>query len=293
MSSNSCWSVSTACAVTVFVAVMLGGTIPLPLYALWAPRFGFGPLTVTVIFSSYAVGVAGVLLVAGSLTERLGTRTSLAVALFTAAGSTLVFIRAEDVLLLVVARALSGIATGLASVAGTTAVSEQIADPRRAAALATSANLGGLASGGVLAGFAAEHLTAPTTTVFGIYLTLLVATAAALIAVPGRSIPAERLRLTLPALPADPTARSEFLRGAIAVGASFGLNGFFSSLAPEFLHRELGVDGLALDALGGSVASLAALLAQILVPAARQTRRTGGAAMIGGALLLAIAIAQR
>ena len=40
----------------VFVIMMLGGTLPVPLYVLYEKQMGFGPLGVTVVFAAYVVG---------------------------------------------------------------------------------------------------------------------------------------------------------------------------------------------------------------------------------------------
>ena len=42
-----------------FAAIMVGTTLPTPMYALYADRMHFAVLTTTVIFASYAVGRAG------------------------------------------------------------------------------------------------------------------------------------------------------------------------------------------------------------------------------------------
>lgn len=39
-----------------YAIVMLGGTIPIPLWDIWAHRLMFGPFTVTLAFGLYAVG---------------------------------------------------------------------------------------------------------------------------------------------------------------------------------------------------------------------------------------------
>ena len=37
----------------VLLAVMAGGTLPVPLYVLYEQQMGFGPLGVTVVFAAY------------------------------------------------------------------------------------------------------------------------------------------------------------------------------------------------------------------------------------------------
>ena len=41
----------------VLLVMMLGGTLPVPLYVLYEKQMGFGPLGVTVVFAAYVVGL--------------------------------------------------------------------------------------------------------------------------------------------------------------------------------------------------------------------------------------------
>ena len=47
-----------------FAAVMVGTTLPTPLYALYAEQMHFSVVTTTVIFAVYALGVLGALVLA-------------------------------------------------------------------------------------------------------------------------------------------------------------------------------------------------------------------------------------
>ena len=40
----------------VLLAIMTGGTLPIPLYVLYEKQMGFGPLGVTVVFVAYVAG---------------------------------------------------------------------------------------------------------------------------------------------------------------------------------------------------------------------------------------------
>ena len=53
---------------------MAGTTLPTPLYEIYARRFGFQPLTVTVLFAVYAAGVVLSLSVLGRLSDVIGRR---------------------------------------------------------------------------------------------------------------------------------------------------------------------------------------------------------------------------
>ncbi len=50
----------------LLVVVMLGGTLPVPLYVLWERQMGFGPLVVTVVFAAYVVGTLAALVIFGA-----------------------------------------------------------------------------------------------------------------------------------------------------------------------------------------------------------------------------------
>ena len=49
----------------VLLAIMLGGTLPVPLYVRYEQQFGSGPLGVTVVFAAYVLGTLFALVVRG------------------------------------------------------------------------------------------------------------------------------------------------------------------------------------------------------------------------------------
>src|SRR3954447_20793029 len=76
----------------LFTVVMLGGTVPSPLYPFYVRTLGLTPLLVTVVFAAYAVGTLAALLLFGGLSDRVGRRPVLALAVGVAVASTLVFL---------------------------------------------------------------------------------------------------------------------------------------------------------------------------------------------------------
>ncbi|GAA3223730.1 MFS transporter [Nonomuraea helvata] len=194
---------------------MLGGTLPIPLYAFWAPQMGFGPFTTTLAFAVYALGTVLALMMFASLSDRAGLRPLLA-----APASTALFLIARDVGTLLAARFLCGLATGVFASTAIAALSELAGgNARRAAMVSTAANMGGLGLGAVMAGVFAEYGTDPTHLVFWVYLATLapaflaVAITPETVAVRGR--PA--LAVRRPAVPAREAGRPEFWRAAAAV----------------------------------------------------------------------------
>lgn len=268
----------------VYVLAMLGGTLPVPLYGFWAPRMGFGPFTTTLIFAIYALGVVASLLLFASLSDRLGRRPLLLASLIVLAASTVCFLAAHDIGLLLLGRFLCGLATGVTTATATAAL-EELAGPghgRRASMAAAGANLGGLGLGTVVAGVFAQFAPDPTHLVFWYYLAALVPAAIAVVVTPEtvRSPRRPVLAVRRPTLPADRAVRSQFLSAAAAVFAAFAVNGLFSSLVPGFLHDTLQVRSAA--AVGAEVGLLftAALVAQLAAPSRWLNSRAIGPALL-------------
>jgi MFS family permease len=96
----------------VLVAVTLGSTLPIPLYVLYEPKMGFGPLGITVVFAVYVIGTLAALLAFGDLSDHFGRKKVLAVAVGCAAVSTIIFLVATNIGELLAARVFSGAAAG-------------------------------------------------------------------------------------------------------------------------------------------------------------------------------------
>ncbi|MCW2895336.1 MAG: hypothetical protein JWO75_4825, partial [Actinomycetia bacterium] len=82
---------------SVLAAVMLGTTLPTPLYVIYQAQWHFSAAMVTVTFAVYAAAVMATLLLAGRSSDQAGRKPVLAVALGASALSTIVFILAPDV----------------------------------------------------------------------------------------------------------------------------------------------------------------------------------------------------
>ncbi len=65
------WILATAC---ILLIVMLGGTLPVPLYVLYERQMGFGSLGVTMVFACYVVGTLFALIALGELSDHIGRR---------------------------------------------------------------------------------------------------------------------------------------------------------------------------------------------------------------------------
>jgi MFS family permease len=83
---------------------MLGTTLPTPLYGIYQGQWHFSAAIVTVTFAVCAAGVLATLLVAGRSSDQAGRKPVLAAALGASALSTIVFIPAPNVGVLIAGR---------------------------------------------------------------------------------------------------------------------------------------------------------------------------------------------
>ena len=225
----------------VFAATMLGTTLPTPLYVIYQARWHFAASVVTLIFAVYAAGVLAALLVAGRSSDQAGRKPVLAVALCFSALSTVVFILAPDVGVLIIGRILSGLSAGLMTGTATAMLTELVpaSASRRASVVATAANMGGLGLGPLIAGLFAQYAPQPTVLVFEVYLALLAAAGLCVFLVPETVSPRRRPSLRFAGLGIPEQGRGEFIAAGIGGFAAFALLGLFSALAPTFLGSVL------------------------------------------------------
>ena len=101
--------------VSLVVSFLAASSAPSPLYALYREAWGFSPLALTVIFSSYAFALLAALLVFGTLSDHLGRRTVILASLLIELVSIVLFWQAESAGGLLAARVVQGFATGIAT----------------------------------------------------------------------------------------------------------------------------------------------------------------------------------
>ncbi|NDL61792.1 MFS transporter [Acerihabitans arboris] len=106
-------AVHTATLMTFFAA----SSAPTPLYRLYQASWSFSPMLLTTIFSAYALALLTSLLSAGALSDYIGRRPVISLALLLELLAMGVFLGATGPVWLIAARALQGLATGLAAAA--------------------------------------------------------------------------------------------------------------------------------------------------------------------------------
>ncbi len=248
----------------VLLLMLLGGTLPVPLYILYEKQMGFGPLGVTVVFAAYVVGTLLALVLLGDLSDHVGRRLVLAAAAVCAAVSTGIFLAATDIGALIAARVVSGLAAGFVTGTATAALAElqPTGDHRAAAVVATGSNLTGLGLGPLVAGLFAQYVGAPTRSVFWAYLGACGVTLAAVTLIPETVRHPDHAISLRPRLAAPARIRMVMVGACLGVFAAFTVLGLFSSLVPTFLHSLLGLTNLGLIGGGSFLIFVCAAVSQ-------------------------------
>ena len=247
-------------AAIIGLALFASGT-PSPLYATYRALWGFSPVVLTLVYATYAFGVLTTLILAGRISDEVGRRPVLLTALTALMGATVLFMLADSVIWLFVARGIQGLATGLALGAASAALLDL--HPRRDPAGVGLANgvvsAGGLGLGVLVSAAFVEVLPAPRVLPYAALFVLFAIALAGTLRMPEPVVARSRPRLT-PQRPSVPAVvRGPFALAAIAVISSWSVGGLFLSLGPQlsatlFHTTDHLVAGAGVFALGASAA---------------------------------------
>ncbi len=266
----------------LLVLLLAASGAPSPLYRVYQERFGFSSGVLTLVFGIYAFALLATLLVVGALSDHVGRRPVLAVGLVLQAVSMGLFVLADGVGMLLVARVVQGLSTGaLTGVLGATLIDFQ----RRDRPLAPVVNSAGPAVG-LGAGLAIESVAEPTPWVFGVLTVVFVLGVVLVAALPETSprVPGALASLR-PRVEVPRPQRRAFAVAAPCLVALWAMGGLVLSLGPSLVAGVFGIR----DHLVGSLLILAMQGAGVVGSlAARDVppRRSMGA----GCLVFAVAV---
>jgi MFS family permease len=272
------WLVAVAWFLLLFAAAA-----PSPLYRVYQAQWRFSAITLTAVFGVYALGLLIALLIFGPVSDYLGRRRVISVALVGGAGACGLFLTANGVASLFAARALSGVAVGIAAgAAGAALIDLQPEGTERGPVVTSAANLLGLAAGGLGTSALVQYGPAPTHLVWCLLLCAFVVAAMAVLAIPETA--AERpgvLASLRPRMAVPRQARGTFIVALPCMVASPALAGFYLSLGPSLAVQVLrsqdllwgglvvfmvtGSGAAAIIALRGVSASLAMLVGCLIL----------------------------
>jgi MFS family permease len=274
-------------------ALLLASSAPSPLYVVYQRQWDFSAITLTSVFAVYALALLGSLLVAGSLSDHIGRRPVVLVALAIQIVAMLAFAEAREVGWLFAARVLQGIATGLAMGAISAALLDLQPEskPWLGALTGAVAPLSGLALGALASGLLVEYGPHPTTLVFWLLFGTFVLALLLALAIPETVEPDGGWRRSLrPRVGVPHDVRLAFARALPSLTATWALGGLVLSLGPSLTAGVLDepshlAGGLPIFVMTG-ISAVACIRVRTL--SARTTARAGLTALIVG---LAVALA--
>ncbi len=231
-----------------YMMVLFASAAPSPLYPVYQELWGFSALTLTLVFAVYVVTMLLSLLTVGSLSDHVGRRPVLAVALVLLIASMVLFVVAQDVGTLLAARALQGLATGAAMGTLTATTVDLQPSARTGSTIVGAAPAIGLASGVAVAGVLVEYAPAPRVLIYEIILGLFAALLIALLVVPetrervGFDSRRHLAGTLAPQVRVPREVRTVFLASVPALVATWSLGGLYLSLGSSVVSRVFGVD---------------------------------------------------
>jgi MFS family permease len=271
-----------------WLLLMADANIPAPLYAVYADRYGFTSLVLTLIFATYAITLVLALLVFGRLSDRFGRRPVILLGIAVGCLALMVFAAASSTTWLFVARALQGLAVGVLGGPATAALVEidPLRDERRPALLAGLAQVVGSGLGPLISGPLAQWAPAPERLAYLVMLAVTLVAAAFTAALPEpRPEGRERWRMQWPRVPTE--IRVAFARVSLTAALVWAAVALYLSIVPSYAGDLLGTDNLALLGAVSAVALAASAAAQVL---SRRTAMGPRRAQALGLALLAVGL---
>jgi MFS family permease len=272
----------------LFLMLFFASAAASPLYPVYQAQFRFSAATLTAVFAVYVLVLLVTLLFFGSVSDYLGRLPVIITALvFSAAGCAL-FLAAHGVGTLYAARALQGIATGLATgPIGAALIDLQPSGSQRAPLVTSAFSTLGLALGALITSALAQYAPAPTHLIWWALLAVFAAGTLAVLAMaePGSRRPGVLASLR-PVIAVPRRARGTFAGAIPCLVATWALGGLYLSLGPSLATAATGSPnliwgGLVIFLLCGTGAAAAYVLRAV----------SSRAAMLTGCLLLLAGVA--
>jgi hypothetical protein len=238
---------------------------PTPLYRHYQEIFGLSPAILTVVFAAYVLPLLAALLVTGSLSDHVGRRPVVFAALGLNAIAMMVFITAHSAAELIAARAVQGLATGMA----TTALGAALLDHHksRGALLNSLTIFAGLTFGALGSGILVTFAPEPTRLVYALLLVLSLVEALVLWSLPeSATVRPGALASLRPRISVPRQARQSLLRVSPVNIAAWALGAFYLSLMPLLVGI---ATGLTSPFVGGAVVAALTSAAALVVVATR------------------------
>lgn len=277
---------TTALAAVSAMTFSACGAAPTPLYHQYQESFGLTPFMLTVIFAAYVLSLLAALLTVGSLSDYIGRRPAIMVALAMNIIAMLMFVVADSAGALIAARTVQGFATGLA----TTTLGATILDNDgiRGPLMNSVTAFAGLTAGSLGAAALVTYAPDPQQLVYLVLLALSAVEMLALWFMPETVMAKPGAFASLrPHVHVPAQARHPLFQVTPVTIASWALGGFYFSLMPSLVRVATGVT---LPIVGGLVVGFLTFSGAVTVVA---LRNVAAARMLAGgipALVTGVAI---
>lgn len=261
------WLVTAA-----FVSLQAFGTVPTPLWPLYAVRDGLSSTMVTLAFACMVVGAGASLYLFGHLSDRLGRRRIIVPALAFGIAAAAVMAWWPTLPGLLIGRVLTGVAVGLMASTAPAYLTDLYrghpAQPRSRvpATVASVASLGGLSLGPLVAGVLLRWVGHPFTTSYLVFIALMVIGAISISVSPETVDLALRTSASASKFVLRHAQTTVFIGAAAVAFCSFAVFGLFSSVGSLIVHSELHESSPLIWGLAGFLVLGASAVAQTLLP---------------------------
>ena len=225
-------------------ALIAGAYLPTPLYELYRRDWGLSPGELTLVFSIFGASLIPALLFLGGISDEIGRRKTLLIALGISALGSLVLSFADGFWWLIAGRILQGLSIGIGVGTGAAAVREWMdAGMQRLAGEVVLIGTGvGASFGAILSGILGQYAARPTVLPYLAHVVLVGCVAAMVASVPSCPHLASAGHHGLPSIP--PSIRRPFYLAAMEAFIGWATVAIFASLIPSFLVRSLGLHSL-------------------------------------------------
>jgi MFS family permease len=278
-----------------FAGLYAAAGAPTPLLVLFEQEWHFPGWVLTVAFAAYAIALLATLLVAGSLSDYIGRRPVIIVALIVELGAMLILEFAPGIGWVIAGRVIQGVATGAATGAFTATLVELAPERRKklGGIVAGVAPAAGLGIGALLTGVAIEYTTEASMIVFtSLAVIMVIGAITSALSAETATRRAGVARSLVPRVFISPAARAEFAVAIPVHIAAWMLAGLFMGLVPTIIRDLFHIDSGLLNGATAFVEPAAGALAGFVMGrfSPRHTTVAGSAAVLAGTAIIVVGV---
>jgi len=276
------------------VLLSASSSAPTPLYHLYQQLFQLSSGMITLIFGSYAFALLAALLTFGSLSDHLGRRPLILLALILNAAALAIFIDADSGGMLIVGRVVQGFAMGIAFPTFGAAILD--GDKRYGPLLNSLTTFVGLMIGSLSGGLLVAYAPYPTQLVYVALLIITVVGIATLALMPETVARQSGAWAALkPNVHVPHRARPALLRVSPVNIACWSLGGLYLSLMPSLVATVTGIESPVVGAAVVATLMLSSMVSIFLFGSVPPTRAlfVGTSGLMAGVVVTLIGIQQQ